>query len=716
MFYVTNFNLDNNNNFYPNYYIDDADKSNIKYYDIDLCLINEKNYNNFGLNKQEGGGPKLTPAQKQQKEDEKMAAKQQKENEKIAAKQKKENDKIAAKQKEAADKASEMAEKVKTAEEEEIIMLRREPEDIVKVQASQWIVIKDLLLRTCYQDFSLYNSNLKGDAYSTAHNKIKNKYRENIINILSIKNLVIKGGNNLYYSFSSLTPKCLKEIAEQIIVDTKDFFVRKALYAELKAAFCINYFCITNAKFEDKKAPLKQRQECSQCKKHAVNPEKTSRQSGWLFIFTEVLKGDIKIIEITSIKKYVINSYTNMCYNNYSKEYWGETKERLDEVKRQDVFINEENEELKDEYIFKYTHPILRTLEPILINNKKYLCELRRPWNTYGNGLIELDHKDGKHNNNTVKNIQPLCRICHAIKTDQQQDKSSIIKDVEKKENAADDNDLTFQATINRYAARFLTVERAENFIAILNKNVFNEIKNKYFLLNADNKLDEHYKTINAIWNNIIEPAPLLNEEEYNKLIGDEVIIQDKQLALQVKDEDKIGIKNDYKKLENEMNPSDEQNELLDIQTAMQNSINDIENPLNDIPDLVADEGNEGNEGNDEGEEEDDEGEDEDNEGEDEDNEEKKKKYEERLSAINLRLKILEKRKTLKNKLNTDEKYKTWDNIKDYWVKKTKPEDKNPNKNRYNTKEKFIKDILNVKYPLNDIPYPELEKINEPSF
>jgi hypothetical protein len=693
MFYVTNFKLDKNNNFYPNYYIDDNDKSNIKYYDIDLNLIKEKDYNNFGLNKQEGGGKKLTPSQKKQKDDEKIAAKKQKDDEKAAEKARKEADKAAVKAKKEADKIAEKLKKEKEEADTEIIMLKEELSDVVKVQASQWIVIKDLLLRTCYQDFSLYNSKLKGEAYNDAHNDKKNKYRTNISDILKTPNLVIKGRNNLYYSFSSSLPqKCREEIAEQIIVDTKEFFVRKALYAELKAAFCINYFCITNAKFEDKKAPLKQRQECSRCKDHAVNPEKTGRQTGWLFNFTENLKGDIKVIDITAIPKYVINSYTNMCYNNYSKEYWGETKERLDEVKRRDVFINEENEELKDEYIFKYMHPTLRTLQPILINNKKYLCELRRPWNTYGNGLIELDHKDGKHNNNTVKNIQPLCRICHAIKTDQQQDKSSIIKDVEKKENAADDNELTFQATIDRYAARFKTVERAENFIAILNKNVFNEIKNRYFLLNANNKLEEYYEKINEIWNNITEPVPLLSEKEYNKLIGDEVIIRDKQLALQVKDEDEIGIKNDYKKLENEINPSNEQNKLLDIQISIQKSINENEDISMDAAFSQFDAENE--------EDEEDEGDEGDEGDEDDEDARKAKEHNEArdIALANYDNRIKEKETLLSKPKNTKAVLRQL--LKDAGL---------PDPPDHFSRESLVNRLVNAKYPRIKDPYPELE-------
>ena len=360
-----------------------------------------------------------------------------------------------------------------------------------------------------------------------------------------------------------------------MIVDTKEFFKRKALYAENKVSFCINYFCISNARFEGAEAPLKQRQECDKCKNHALNPNTVARQTGWLFRFNETPKNNINIINIEAIPKYVVNAYTNMCYNNYSKEYWGTTPMRLDEVKREDVFINEETGELKDEYIFKYKNPISRKLEPILVNNIPYLCELRRPWYTYGNGLIELDHKDGKHTNNTVKNIQPLCKICHGIKTDQQQDKSSIIKELEKKENA-DSTDLTFQETINRYDRRFKTDSNAENFIAILNKNTFNEIKRKYYLLENDEPV-LCYKTINKIWMNEIEPVPLLSEEEYNKFIGDEVIIHDKQLELQVKDENKIGVNNDYGKLVNEMNPSPAQLDLLAEQVAIQNPINEVD-------------------------------------------------------------------------------------------------------------------------------------------
>ena len=113
MIYVTNFKLDKNDNFYPNYYFDN-DGSTIKYYDMDLNLIKEKDYDKFGLdkyiiknNKQDGGARK------------------------------------------------------KRTPKEEAALEEKVDEELLKVQPSRWLLIKDLLLPTCYQDFSLYNSDLK---------------------------------------------------------------------------------------------------------------------------------------------------------------------------------------------------------------------------------------------------------------------------------------------------------------------------------------------------------------------------------------------------------------------------------------------------------------------------------------------------------------------------------------------------------------------------
>ena len=64
-------------------------------------------------------------------------------------------------------------------------------------------------------------------------------------------------------------------------------------------------------------------------------------------------------------------------------------------------------------------------LQEIIIDGKPYRCELSRSYKSYGNGIIELDHKDGEHHNNVITNIDPLCKICHGIKTDQQKDKAA---------------------------------------------------------------------------------------------------------------------------------------------------------------------------------------------------------------------------------------------------------------------------------------------------
>jgi 5-methylcytosine-specific restriction endonuclease McrA len=605
MIYITNFKLDKYNNFYPNYYIDDNDKSNIKYYDMDLKLIKEKDYNKFGLNneqdgaglnnKQYGRGKKLTEEEKAKKEADKILAKEKAAADKKAAKEQEAADKKAAKEKEAADKK---AAKEKEAADIEFEMLKREDDDKIKVNASHWLLIKDLLFQTCYQDFSFYGSDLyeksingtKEDVenFNTKHNASRKAYRKHIVDILSIKNLLIKGRDNVYYSFIELPEKCKIEIAEEIIVDTKDGFARKALYAENKVAFCIDIFCISKSKFEGTNTifkQLKQRQECETCREYFKDPDNEPRQTGWLFNFNEVPLGDIKIVNVTAIRKYTIGCYTNMCHNNYSEGYWGDTRERFDKVKRRDVFIDEEKNELKDEYIFKYKHPINRTIGPVLINNAIYLCELRRPWYTYGNGLIELDHVDGKHNNNTITNIIPLCKICHGIKTDQQQDKSSIVKKLADEENKSENKDqdqdkgedLTFLATLHRYEKRFSTVKNGKIFISILNKKVFNKIKERYFLLvqNDDNfELKEHYIEINKLWENINEPVPSMSEEEFDKIFDKEAVILNKQLAIQVKDENKIGVKNDYKKLEDALNPSSQVFDLVNDQIAVGNDIN----------------------------------------------------------------------------------------------------------------------------------------------
>jgi hypothetical protein len=538
MIYIINFNIDENDDFYPNYYMDDTDKNNIKYYDIYLTPISDIDYHKYAITKQDGSGKNLQVGGVKTKEQ----LKKEKEN-------------------------------------QEAELLEEDSPKLITESSSQWKFIKDLLIGNCYQDFALYgvqeeydtklekyietqNVDLKNkkqkykekykeedyakkleeyiekqkldlknkkqeykEEYNELHNQSLKSYKDKFFKILEMENLYIKSlSNNTYYYFNKLSDLCKKEIVFEMITNTKTFWEQKALYSENKVAYCLNYFCIHSAVFD---GAIKQRQQCAKCKDY----EKFGkiRQTGWGFEFETKPHKKFKIIEIYDYRRYTVSTYTNMCYNNFSPEYWNNLEVRLDGKNR---------EQAMDGYVFQYKHPVNRTMDPIQINGKNYLCELRNPWNSYTLGLIELDHTNGKHNENNISNINPLCKICHGIKTHLQQDKSSIVKDIEAQEAAAEGakKDATVNETIKRYKNKFSSKESARVFINKLNRNVYNNIKATFFIL-EEGKMIPAYKEVNTIWNIYQETS------EETKQIDEGIVKEKKQNDMDLEEQEKIETK-----------------------------------------------------------------------------------------------------------------------------------------------------------------------------
>jgi hypothetical protein len=422
MFYVINNEIDENNRFYPNYYVDDSDKNNLKYFDIFLANIDEKDLYKYGINKKislEGAGKIIKGGSDKDVKD--------------------------------------------------ITIIERE-------QATRWKFLSDILRKISFQTFD----DKSHDGYITN--------RDKLISILKQDDFYIKA-NNKYYTFNKLSNYCIQAIADEILCDSSKK-KRKALYNELHTVNCLNLFCMRPADWDK---DINQRQECSACTNYRNTPSK-ERPKGWLFFFNDVdVNGNI-VVEITSTYKYIKVAYTNLCYNNYNKSYWGKTKVKVngDTINNKHIFtyIPKSSKEEVD-------RGIKHNPEPVLIDNKLYECELMRPWYSYGKGIVEIDHKDGDHHNNTLPNIMPLCKICHGIKTDKQQDK-------------AGGEGENFKL-IERYKELFKTDASKNAFLKILNDDVIkniNEIcyrlENDIFIPNGD--------AINKIWG-----GPKINIVRFSK-------------------------------------------------------------------------------------------------------------------------------------------------------------------------------------------------------
>jgi len=409
MLYVINHHFDENNNEYPNYYIDNNNGINI-YYDIYLDKIDEKDYNKFGINKStfSGSGSMI---------------------------------------------GGMMVGGIGEAEEEK-------QEDSI-IEASQWTLIKNILLSVSYQAYFGMNFEYKLQS-------------DKLIKILLDKNLYIKWGK-WYYTFKNISNFCIKEIAINILCQTNVVNIqRKAYYSNKKNQNCLNIFCLNSAKYDE---GIKQRQECSTCEGYRNNP-KATRPIGFHFKWKEYNIGEYNIREIIESIKYVDTAYTNMCHNNFNPSYWDTTT-----VKRNGNKLIEPN------YKFEYINKKDGMAYPIKINGKDYRCELMRPWNSYGKGIIELDHINGKHQENSIDNINPLCKICHAIKTDLQQDKAN-------KEGTGN------AATIRQYTADYDTnIETTKKNIKIIENDINDNIKKRIFTLNKKKEFIPYYNNIISIWN-----------------------------------------------------------------------------------------------------------------------------------------------------------------------------------------------------------------------
>jgi len=498
MIYIINNEIDENNRFYPNYYIDDSDKNNLRYYNMFLVEFTNKDFNKYGINnKQNGRGKKIIGGSVED---------------------------------------------------------RADYQEVVKEQATRWKFIVDLLRCISFQPY--------GDKSQTDY---KNK-RTKLLSILLINDLRIKFGSK-YYDFSKLSPFCRQEIADQALCNSKKK-KRKALYNEFHAVNCLNFFCLRAAKFDK---DVNQRQECPACDKYRTTPN-SSRPLGWIFFFEERdLKGDT-IVEIYASYKYVKASYTNMCHNNFNPTYWGPTKVKINGSTIKDVvpftYIPKSS---KEERLNNIKH----SPEPVIIDGKPYECELMRQWNKYGKGLIEVDHKDGDHHNNTLSNIAPLCKICHGIKTDKQQDKSA----------GSGEN---FKI-IARYDALFDGDQNQIDFINSLNNDVKGAIEVLTFI-EKNGELEEFGDEILKIWD-----GPDIILKRFTK-----TDLNNQELKDQLKYEKNINMQLDLKK---------------DIQqSAINAKLDDVANIGDDLvmddvnDDDVNDDDDDDDDDDDEGDEEDDNG------------------------------------------------------------------------------------------------------------
>lgn len=423
--YVTNCGFNNNGELYPNYlYIT---KGNIKtYYDVDNVEIKPEDYHKYNIIISIGGSGVVQKGGM--------------------------NENVKKKKKEKPISPAVQIIPHEEIKEPEPVALEQKIDDSINVM--QDTANKVRLLHNIFSKISIFNFynlnitesgvNLQGyiDKFSflvpIQFMSDDVKYIEYLINS------IIKVGDT-YYCFKNTDIKRFVEFYDKAVI-IKKMQSLDIYFASKKArnAYCINYNCYRISTRDNIGA---QRQECNKCTKNKadkiVKPltadvdgldiqlNKTKKTiDGKIYDCIEISCGEIK----------VGSSYDKMCFNNYNASYWDKKTVRSDGYKRVDGDTLQPDFNTNEQTMFKYKIRGLTETErkkeregkTVLIrglpagyvgdvklfnNEKRYLCEMTYPFQSYLPGTIELDHVSGNHKDNTIDNIMPLCRICHSLKT-----------------------------------------------------------------------------------------------------------------------------------------------------------------------------------------------------------------------------------------------------------------------------------------------------------
>jgi hypothetical protein len=438
MIYIINTETDEYNSFYPNYYVNNDDSKNIIYYDDYLNVISPKDYAKYNINPSSfiGGSKKNRAVSKIDK----------------------------------------------TALFSGIQASKWELFTTIMRSVAIPLIGKNIITG---EDNELYEKDIIKKEKGKPDIIERESFTTKLLKILTKQNMIVYFNNKKektkrYYSFTEIDSKILKSIIDSYIIYSDGNETQKAFISENKAVRCLNFFCPRFAKFDD---PPKQRQECSSCANYRTDPEKHNNPAGWQIEYEPIKKGDIDIYYFKLLEVDVMACYTNMCHNNFNPSYWIKPDGTMLTHKINGKTPNEDKEtDENGNLVYKFTYmkpllaekritgqiPILKDVpkkdkndktpkdpdiylrkdgkiqfkpiskeqkiwkkfikgriknQELLVNGTPYRCELTRPYKSYGKGIIELDHKDGDHHNNVISNIEPLCRICHGIKTDLQLDK-----------------------------------------------------------------------------------------------------------------------------------------------------------------------------------------------------------------------------------------------------------------------------------------------------
>lgn len=554
--YVTNSGFNEKGELYPNYiYMIEGDRK--VYYDTDTSLIEPENYYIYNIIdgmtgsgiKQFGGVDKVSKSKKRSKkvvdpEPDKAVVPEPEKPKQLIKKSKKVVDPEPEKPKQSVSFKDEPEIKVI----EEVKQKEEDNKNKIEDTGTKIKLLHKIFSEISILDFSGLNvteSNVLSQDYIDKFSFLKSLVFMN--NTLSYIYLfcqgIIKVGS-IYYSFNTKNlDNFVKFYNTAVLIDDNTSLDMYFGSKSFRNAYCINYNCYRTSTRNNIGS---QRQECGACTslraKKAKDPDRyvkevegvniqfvdtTKKINGVIYTCKEISCGDIDVVV----------SCDKMCFNNYNASYWGDRKKRSDGYVRFDGDTKQDNFNNTPKTAFKYK---IRELTPAektkaaqgkavlirgkqsgyeddvtLLNSKeRYLCELTAPFKNYLPGVIELDHVDGNHKDNTVDNIMPLCRICHSLKTYLAGDKgTSKESKVVKKDDDTPSNDERPQdlSWLSDYGRILQNIDTLRKFIDNYLKKVINVIDNNFLI---DQKMLDTYNVNNLKDYILIKEMPPLSDAQ----------------------------------------------------------------------------------------------------------------------------------------------------------------------------------------------------------
>jgi len=344
--------------------------------------------------------------------------------------------------------------------------------------------LSNLSLPVPFIDIALKNDEEWGKNYDNNDSMKTFNNNDNINNIIElyfkIKDPPIKINktpNNI---------KILKKILNARIVISSNSGPRRIIQGLLlKYVSCINENCFRYARSGPDTNSGKMRQECGPCTDREADSDKLEGISLVpLYNNNKEFLGKYDLDDINYNIKFVCPRFCNNSETQYKTDSipW----KKLNHKKPRPIQYDNEKKQLFDQYL----------------TNKKgveFFCPVQPDkYEIMNSGAFQIDHINGNHWDNSYKNVQTLCSICHDLKSSLAGDKGTK-------------KDDTITSTINEEINKYMN-SKINKKTKIKNKNDIRHFDSDNLYLLLENILDV-YRTF-CIKNKIDQDNPFFEPDD----------------------------------------------------------------------------------------------------------------------------------------------------------------------------------------------------------